>query len=275
MTQDRVSFVLTLATGIDLQALLDEVVRGASEDMAEAPDPDQVLNEGFPVCWQSELGTGQTLCRIVLDLSVVSEDMTDRRLFAEGFRTRLVSDEDRVESCVRFHDLSVLERNRVLAEEIFEMEMMIREIITLLIALADPTGSIAGVLSESIVTPQEALDNDFLRIPNAENEFFYLLFGQYTQINTAKKRDMPFIIGVIAACDDFDTFKRRAIRYEVLDNEDLRTFISSLKDLMDPIEKTRNAVAHNRVVRNRLYGNYVKARDELMVILNERLINYS
>lgn len=275
MTQDRISFVLTLASGVDLKVLLDEVVRGAAEDMAESPDSEHVLEDGFPVCWQSQQPNGRTVCRILLDLGVVSEDISDRRSFATGFMTRLVLDKDRVESCVRFHDSSILERNRVLAEEIFEIEMMIREIITLLVALTDSTASIASILSDSTVSPQETLDSDSLRGPHAENELFYLLFGQYTQVNTAKKKDASFIVSLIATCDDFDEFKRRAIQHEVLENEELSTFISSLKTLMDPIEKTRNAVAHNRVVRNRLFGDYVKARDELMVILNERLEQYT
>ncbi len=44
---------------------------------------------------------------------------------------------------------------------------------------------------------------------------------------------------------------------------------------MDPIEKVRNAVAHNRFVRPKLHGNYVNARNKLDEILHDALERYT
>lgn len=267
------SLVLTLAPGVPLVDLLREVVAEAVEDLPIAPDVDDLMHQGIPIRWQIEHG-GRTLCRIVLDLEEISGDAADRATFADGFLSRLVGETERVETCVRFYDVRLLEVNRRLAEEIFELEMRIREALTLLICSAGASGSVTSLLAECVAAPKDVPDADGLRRPHAENELFYLLFSDYTNINGVRKRDLTSVIAAAAAHEDFEEFRRYITRTDVVDDDALQTFVSQLKTLMDPIEKVRNAVAHNRTVRQRLLGNYETARNELEVVLNKTLSNY-
>ncbi|HST50015.1 hypothetical protein, partial [Jatrophihabitans sp.] len=94
-------------------------------------------------------------------------------------------------------------------------------------------------------------------------------------LNSARKRDLSGIISAIATHKDFDEFKRFVTRGEVHEDQPTQTFLARLRTFMDPIEKVRNAVAHNRVVRAKALGDYETARDNLMVVLDETLAAYT
>lgn len=270
MSQDRLSMVLRLAPGVVLTDLLRDVVAQVFEDLPAAPDLEDVMEQGFPVQWQSD-NQGSQLCRIVIDLEEISGDESDRETFAKGLLSRLLADTGRVEACARFQDVRILERNRKLADEIFAIEMDIREVLTLLIGSASDTSTVESLIDQCILNPMNVPNADDLRAPHAENALFYLLFSDYSQVNRARKVDLPSVIRAIAEHDDFAQFQRFLTQIDVLDHEHLQTFLAQLKDLMDPVEKVRNAVAHNRVVRDRLHGSYQLARAKLQAVLAEAL----
>lgn len=273
LSEDSVSIVLTLAPGVDLESVLRDAISRASEDLAHDADIDDIFEQGVSVRWQADGGTG-SLCRVVLLLNEVSADESERSAFASGMLGQLVSDTLRVETCVRFEDVRIRDANRLLADEIFYLEMRLREALTLLIISGSDDGEISGHIRESVISPQVHPNRDEMRSPHAENELFYLLFSDYANINNIPKVDVNRLMQSIAHLNDFDEFKRAAGRTVLSEDEQLRTFVARLRDLMDPIEKVRNAVAHNRVVRDRLLSSFQYAQKQLNTILEDVLNKY-
>ena len=70
--------------------------------------------------------------------------------------------------------------------------------------------------------------------------------------------------------EEYKTLRAEILRVPIEHEEDAE-FIASLKGLMDPIERMRNCVAHNRRPTQRITDNYPTARLDLEKHLDEYL----
>ncbi len=103
-----------------------------------------------------------------------------------------------------------------------------------------------------------------------ENQFFHLTFSQYINLNQRIELKLPDILQSIRNTEEYDTFRTEILRVPVEQEEDAE-FLASLKDLMDPIERMRNCVAHNHRPTKSINDNYPDARSRLEERLNEYL----
>ena len=67
-----------------------------------------------------------------------------------------------------------------------------------------------------------------------------------------------------------EAIKIELTRIPIKDGTD-SDLIASLKQMLDPIERLRNCVAHNRTPTDRIIQNYHNARNELDIKLDEFL----
>lgn len=179
------------------------------------------------------------------------------------------------EHVVKLYDSDLLQKNRKLADEIFEIEMKLREAITFI--FLHRYGNYFYDLLRDVETKPMTKDTPKEQDmkPHCENQFHYLLFSDYANINSRKNPsnigDLVRLIGQMASFDDFRArFSIKPISYEKHAD-----FLESLKQRIDPIEKVRNCVAHNRTVSRRNLENYQQAKDELLKSIKEFFVSVS
>lgn len=204
-----------------------------------------------------------------LDTEVEDDVAAD---FLESFEAALSSpetdDEEEEDSAKVLHILKfgnpLLKRQLAnYADELFGLEMGLREALSavFLIQYGDDVYDLLREVTVKVASKEKPMEAQ-MKVA-LENEFFHLLFSQYTQLNEGEApTNVSQLLEVIGTAQDFEAFRRKITRHPIED-ENHRDFIASLKERMDAIEKLRNCVAHNRAIPNRARENYEKARIEL------------
>ena len=165
---------------------------------------------------------------------------------------------------VKFEDPLLRTELAVYAKEIFALEMKLRRVLSLIYLHAYQDKEAAfDLLCDEKINPSGQTKPDMEQMKSAiENQFFHLTFSQYINLNQCTELKLPDILQSIRNTEKYDTFRTEIRRVPVEQEEDAE-FLASLKDLMDPIERMRNCVAHNRRPTQRITDNYPTARLDL------------
>ena len=107
----------------------------------------------------------------------------------------------------------------------------------------------------------------------SENQFFHLTFSQYVKLNQRKKLQADNIVEAIRDSDQYDTFRSEILRAPV-ENEDDKALLAGLKEIMEPIERMRNCVAHNRQPNDSITENYLTAYTRLNGLLDRYMARW-
>ena len=169
---------------------------------------------------------------------------------------------------VKFED--PLQRKRLAdwVSEIYELEMKLRRVLTLMYLHAYQNLSPYELLTEEKTTPKSGSNEQQMRSAT-ENEFFHLLFSDYIRLNQRTTLRFQDVLGFIMSHDEYDAFRAEVLRLPIEDEIDA-ALLANLTELMDPIERMRNCIAHNRRPSKGLLDSYPKAR----LSLEERLDDY-
>ena len=169
---------------------------------------------------------------------------------------------------VRFEDPFLRAKLAGWASDIFELEMKLRRVLTLIYLHAYQNLSPYELLTEEKVTPKSVANEGQMKSAT-ENEFFYLLFSDYVQLNQRTGIGFESILDFIRSHDDYNAFRAEVLRNPIEDEADAN-LLADLKEPMRIIENMRNCVAHNRRPSDRLTQSYANARS----VLEERLDQY-
>lgn len=217
--------------------------------------------------------TGQavnrTLCGFDLELP---DETPSLQLVIENFTTSL-TDTPGVEHVLKFYDDHLLNQNLAYMRELFGLEMKLRKVLSL-IYLGTHCNTPYDLLKDDVESVRKSSDQklqpDQLR-KLWENEFFHLLFSQYGTLNKRKlSGKMEDMVELLRQTDKFEVFQREMTRIPIEDEADA-DFIVSLKELLNPVEKLRNSVAHNRTSSQKLKDDYQKAQEAFEERLEEFL----
>lgn len=218
--------------------------------------------------------TPEEIKRTILGISVeLPEEIENIEIVIAEFCSNIL-DIEQIEHVVKFEDEVLLSKNQQYFQEIFYLEMKLRKIISM-IYLHQYSENYFDLLKEEIIKPPakeqpvvEQMKDSF------ENEFFHLLFSQYVNLNT---RRLPSktddFINLIRERNSFDDFLNELNRTPISKKEDM-DFLASLKANLEPIEKVRNCVAHNRKIPNKLLQNFNNAKTILNNTLDAYLSEY-
>ena len=161
------------------------------------------------------------------------------------------------------------------ASEIFALEMKLRRVLSLVYLnayqLEDPLNLLREERRDN--QPRHRPEISHMRAAT-ENQFFHLLFEQYAALNQRQQPDLSNLLNYIRSLGDYDALHAEVSRRPIEDGEDA-DFIAGLEEIMDPIERMRNCVAHNRRPSRSIRDNYPNARDQLEDKLNEYLSRWS
>ena len=172
---------------------------------------------------------------------------------------------------VKFEDSLLQDELSGYAKEIFALEMKLRRVLSLIYLHAYQREDPFGLLRDEQEQPlaREKPISDQMKAAN-ENQFFHLTFSQYINLNQRSELKLPDILQSIRNTEEYDTLRAEILRVPVEHEEDAN-FIASLKELMDPIERMRNCVAHNRRPTRSINNNYPRARLRLEGRLDQYL----
>lgn len=151
-------------------------------------------------------------------------------------------------------------------KEIFDIEMELREVISLI--FIDTYGDdFYNLLRDFNITlryepknkkeKHNELEKRFE--DNLENEFFYLLFPDYQSFSKIKPTKIEDIVSILTGSQNFkesqDKMNNRGIK-----KEEYVDFLNSIKEDLDSIENIRNCVAHNRTPLEKEMESYENAK---------------
>ncbi len=246
-----------------LQANYDEV------DTDEARQMVLLRNERLGEEVTDEAGNTQNvlLC-FAIDLP---EDTDEPQTAIEEFAEAL-AEIDPVHHVVKFEDPILKADLANWAEEIFDLEMKLRRVLTLIYLYAYQDGDPYNLLRDESTEPMGKKDIKIDDIKKSlENEFFYLTFSQYVGLNRRPEiKQVKALLETISNSETYDAFRTELNRVPV-QHEDDAVFLAGLKERMDPIEKMRNCVAHNRRPSQTVVNNYETACPLLDNLLDDYL----
>lgn len=182
-----------------------------------------------------------------------------------------LKDDENIEVVFKYFDEPMIEEHKSYAEKIFEIEMKLREIISFIFIDAYK-GDYYNLLKEIDVKIQplngnNKPDENYFG-SHFENEFFFLLFGDYVHLNELKKISQNDLMELIINSKDYDELKRN-IQDRGITKEKYQDIIASIKQNLKPIEDMRNCIAHNRSFTDKVLENYQQAKAKLDRIINQ------
>ena len=173
---------------------------------------------------------------------------------------------------VKFEDPLLQAELAKWAAEIFALEMKLRRVLSVIYLNAYQGEEPFSLLRDETVKPMEKPEQAQME-KATENQFFHLTFSQYINLNQRPQPQLPDILKVIENAEQYDDFRAKICRIPVEDEDDA-DLITNLKELMGPIEKMRNCVAHNRRPTDKIIANYLSSLPKLDGRLNLYLANW-
>jgi hypothetical protein len=171
---------------------------------------------------------------------------------------------------LKFHDSLQAQRHQRYAEEIYALEMRLREVISFI--FIDSYGKdyydlLREVKLGALPPDMPNTDEEFKK--RLENEFFWLVFSQYPTINERKLPTSPQeVLRFLGGAADFlelkNTITSLPIRKPMYSD-----FLVKIKGWVMAVEKLRNCVAHNRALSDKYIQDYQQARPLLLEAIRE------
>ena len=175
---------------------------------------------------------------------------------------------------VKFEDPLLRDELAERAKELFALEMKLRRVLSFIYLYAKQDGDPYDLLCDDSVQPQgkeKPTPKQMKAV--AENQFFHLTFGNYVALNQRPESKLKALLETIRDSETYDKFREELDRFPI-EHEDDASFLASLRQYMDPIEKMRNCVAHNRRPTKDMKRNYDKALLELNKLLDNHLAEW-
>jgi hypothetical protein len=196
----------------------------------------------------------------------------------EEFGQKLQSNSD-IDLVIKYNDEVMATKYQEYSKEIFNLEMELREVINF-IFLDTYKEDYYNLLKDIDVTTQpldknNKPDENYFKA-HFENELFFLNFSGYIKINELKNLKDPDLIEMIKASNFYDEMKQKLLNRGIRE-EKYQDFLAGIKQDLDPIEKVRNCIAHNRSIpksdNNKMIVDYENAKDRLKQSIYDFWVN--
>jgi hypothetical protein len=168
---------------------------------------------------------------------------------------------DNILSIVKTSDFTLFERARQYYQEIIELEMELRNVLTYIFH-SDEREIDKKLLSDFEVKPQvsyQPRQTDEL----FENIFFHLLFSDYSKFTQPNQPNDKQIMDILRnpSIQSFEDFRSQLLGDSIkgVSIQRHQDFLLSLVERLAKIEKMRNAIMHVRNLSNNVTGGYERA----------------
>ncbi|HEY9171985.1 MAG TPA: hypothetical protein VI136_06865 [Verrucomicrobiae bacterium] len=257
--------------------VLDTLVAALGQayaDVFDDPPDDEILRGMFRIesvtnIPNGKAGAGLKLHRVTL-FADTAEDLAP--VFA-GFASELAKiagdGKNGIRHTLKFQDVVARAEHRKLAEEIYEIEMALREVLSFIFLHAytdEPHTFLARTALKTTPKDEPPRPEDLQQ--RHENQLFHILFNEYLALNTPAETKLTNLLELIREKDSFEGL-REALDHLPIRNDDHAGFIAGLQELLEPVERVRNCVAHHRTIPKRTLDNYPQARADLHRAIKE------
>ncbi|MEK6746988.1 MAG: hypothetical protein AABY33_08160 [Pseudomonadota bacterium] len=207
--------------------------------------------------------------QILVRVSLIAENFGENKIVIPDILKALQAVEQ-IEAVVKFYDPILYKQHETIYQEIFTIEMSLREVLTYIFLNRFPENP-HNLLQYTNITPlyQDKTLAKYIdkraneHSNNYSNEFFYLLFSHYTNLLDNKKLSEQDVTNLLTETETFEQF-RNIILDRGVQNETHKDFLLSIKAILTPIENTRNCIMHNRSLSDDLKSDYERAKTELL-----------
>lgn len=276
----KVDFLIFHSEATDLMEVILDSLSKAYEDNYDEPPDIEELHQSVTIRYskrriqtqENEDSVGAYfICGFSADFDM--EDEKTGVKLVKDFCQELAENDEVIKHVLKLNDPYLRKINRKYADEIFEIEMKLREAISLI--FLDTYGdNFYNLLTEVNVKPLEKDLKPEQMQARWENEFFYLLFSDYHKLNERKQpNSTKGLIQLIGQADNYEAFIHM-LTSKPIRNEQYMDFLASLQTYVDPIEKLRNCVAHNRTISQRVIDNYETAKEPLISSIDSLLTEF-
>lgn len=185
--------------------------------------------------------------------------------FIEEFEDTLIGTNKIINIC-KMYDSIKIEENRSFLVELYNLEMKIREIYTILTRLQSAN------LKDSIIKPQSEYNGKEEKFNRRlMNEFFFIEFSAYKEIDkrkTTKMEDLLFALGKVKKVEDINTLVTE-LSYPTLHLEERFNKLSRIPEAIGRLGTFRNNIAHCRYINKDDIENLKKAKEIIDEVYNE------
>ncbi|MGK7878954.1 MAG: hypothetical protein AB4060_02495 [Crocosphaera sp.] len=168
---------------------------------------------------------------------------------------------DSVLSIVKTNDSVLFERAQQYYQEIIELEMEIRNVLTYIFN-SDERDIDKQLLSDFDIKPQVSYNKNETH-SLFENIFFHLLFSDYSKFTQPKKLNDQQIINILRnrSIQSFEDFRNQLLEDSIkgISIQRHQDFLLSLVERLANIEKMRNSIMHIRNLSNNVIRGYKRA----------------
>ena len=256
-----------------LSEVMREVLKEYTTDILELDLSNEELDSIFTISKSKKIENkeyGKYINRVILDfsnkiISAMEPNETEERI-SEILLT--LRDRDEIKHIIKFYDYYVSQTYAIYYKEIYELENKLREVLSYIFNVSYPDD-----LYETLKSHEISINKNYKGISrndiekNFENEFFYLDFSGYQDINQIKEVKQLDLLEYIKKAVSFDTLQKELNKLGVK-KEYFVDFIESIKEILNPIDTMRNHIMHSRKSSPKIIGSYEKAKEELSEKIN-------
>ena len=261
-----------------LAKLLEDAIRTIYNEgniIYDQPPEEEELRQYITINYTKNRDDGRWIRRFSVDFDIASVDFDiaseEMGKLIREFSTMVAkSADDGIENLLKLNDPQLQCTLRRYGDEIFEIEMKLREALSLIFLNTYYDEDFYDLLKEVDVKLYERKNAQQMR-KYYENQFFYLSFSDYKYINESKPASkVEEILKQIEEAQGFEDLQQ-IIAANPIKEDRYATFVASLTDQVESIELLRNCVAHNKPIPERTLDNYNKVRDPLLKSINDFL----
>lgn len=249
----------------EIASLLKRVFEDNYDEFSE-----EKIDSLISIKYDKQIDEYKFLVGFDLSFEEIGTELTD---IIKDFNVELNS-HPKISLVTKFYDENLFSDLSKIYEKLFVIEMKLREAISF-IFIDTYKSEFYNLLRDSSIKPKESLPKDddgkrdFLK-KRLENEFFHILFNQYTSLSDTRDLKQEDLFHIAEMSNNFDEFKRNILNRGI-SRPDYRTFIEEIKPIMDKLEKIRNCVAHNRSLSSEDNDNYESYIEDIEGELNSFL----
>jgi len=258
-------------------SVLDVLVAALGQayaDVFDDPPDDELLRgmfrtESVTSIPNAKAGAAMKLHRVTL-FADTDEDLSP--VFT-GFLAELAKvagdSKNGIRHTLKFQDSVARAEQSKFADEIYEIEMALREVLSFIFLHAytdEPHTFLARTALKT--TPKDEPPRPEELQQRHENQLFHILFNEYLLLNMPAETKLTNLLELIREKDSFDGL-REALDQMPIRRDDHAGFIAGLQKLLDPVERVRNCVAHHRRIPKRTLDNYPQACDDIRRAIKE------
>lgn len=178
-----------------------------------------------------------------------------------------------------FRDDRQIENYKRIYEQIYKLEMKLREIISQIFFNKYYPPEIDNFIKDLKLDHQNTYkklwkDQSWKDIKthnlNEKNEniFFYLLFSDYWKLTELKDLNDYELKSALQTAENFEDWQQKIFSRGIIDEED-KSFLEKIQEDLEIIEDTRNAIMHCRNLTDEALQNYSISRERLLKKIEE------